>query len=179
MSVIVSGMRPTGRLHLGHLHGALRNWIRLQTEHRCYFFVADWHALTSDPEHTGSIVDNSREMVLDWLAADPATAKALVGTYNIEGKNAQGKEYTGTVEIEHVKGSTVRLTYKFGKRNDIGTGEVDGNTLTVTYEAKKTDREGKATYRIQKDGDLVGRWKDKGGKPGEETLTRRKGKKKD
>ncbi len=48
MEIIVSGARPTGRLHLGHLHGALKNWIRLQENYRCYFFVADWHALTTD-----------------------------------------------------------------------------------------------------------------------------------
>ena len=76
MGVIVSGMRPTGRLHLGHLHGALRNWVRLQGERRCFFFVADWHALTTDPEHTANIKANSLDMVADWLAAglDPQQA---------------------------------------------------------------------------------------------------------
>jgi len=69
VSIIVSGMRPTGRLHLGHLHGALRNWVRLQNERRCFFFVADWHALTTDPEHTSKIRQNTIEMVADWLAA--------------------------------------------------------------------------------------------------------------
>jgi tryptophanyl-tRNA synthetase len=69
VSIIVSGMRPTGRLHLGHLHGALRNWVRLQNERRCFFFVADWHALTTDPQHTDKIGQNSIEMVADWLAA--------------------------------------------------------------------------------------------------------------
>jgi tryptophanyl-tRNA synthetase len=76
MGIIVSGMRPTGRLHLGHLHGAVRNWIRLQEEQRCFFFVADWHALTTDPEHTARIKTNTFEMVTDWLAAgiDPERA---------------------------------------------------------------------------------------------------------
>ena len=69
MKIIVSGMRPTGPLHLGHLHGALRNWVRLQAEARCFFFVADWHALTTNPEHTGAIAANTLEMVTDWLAA--------------------------------------------------------------------------------------------------------------
>ena len=67
--VVVSGFRPTGRLHLGHWHGALKNWVRLQDEHRCLFFVADWHALTTsyaDPEIIG---ESTVEMVLDWLAA--------------------------------------------------------------------------------------------------------------
>ncbi len=66
--VIVSGMRPTGRLHLGHLHGALRNWLRLQTQTRCFFFIADWHVLTTDPEHTAAIQANTDDMVTDWLA---------------------------------------------------------------------------------------------------------------
>jgi tryptophanyl-tRNA synthetase len=78
VSVIVSGMRPTGRLHLGHLHGALRNWVRLQNERRCFFFVADWHALTTDPEHTGKIQANSIEMVADWLAAGVDPKRAVI-----------------------------------------------------------------------------------------------------
>jgi len=76
MSVIVSGMRPSGRLHLGHLHGALRNWLRLQQERMCFFFVADWHVLTTDPEHTAAIAANTRDMVTVWLAVglDPERA---------------------------------------------------------------------------------------------------------
>ena len=65
---IVSGARPTGRLHLGNYHGALKNWVRLQHEHRCLFFVADWHALTTDWEASGEIASSTIEMVLDWLA---------------------------------------------------------------------------------------------------------------
>jgi len=73
--IIVSGMRPTGKLHLGHWHGALRNWIRLQREHRCFFFVADWHALTTSSD-AGGVRQSTREMTLDWLAAglDPQQA---------------------------------------------------------------------------------------------------------
>ncbi|HVO22873.1 MAG TPA: tryptophan--tRNA ligase [Candidatus Margulisiibacteriota bacterium] len=78
MSIIVSGMRPTGRLHLGHLHGALRNWVRLQNERRCFFFVADWHALTTDPEHTSKIQTNGIEMVADWLAAGLDPKRAVI-----------------------------------------------------------------------------------------------------
>jgi len=78
VSIIVSGMRPTGRLHLGHLHGALRNWVRLQNERRCFFFVADWHALTTDPEHTNKIQQNSIEMVADWLAAGLDPKRAVI-----------------------------------------------------------------------------------------------------
>ncbi len=72
--VAVSGARPTGRQHLGNYHGALKNWVRLQSEHRCFFFVADWHALTTDYASPGALLDNTIEMVLDWLAVglDPA-----------------------------------------------------------------------------------------------------------
>jgi tryptophanyl-tRNA synthetase len=66
---ILSGMRPTGPLHLGNLLGALDNWIELQDQHECYFFVADWHALTSDYENPKGIKDNIRNMILDWLSA--------------------------------------------------------------------------------------------------------------
>ncbi|MEZ5653855.1 MAG: tryptophan--tRNA ligase [Burkholderiaceae bacterium] len=66
---VVSGMRPTGALHLGHYHGALKNWVRLQTEYPCMYFVADWHALTTHYESSEVIEDNIWEMVIDWLAA--------------------------------------------------------------------------------------------------------------
>ena len=65
---IVSGMRPTGTLHLGNFHGALENWITMQDEYDCFFFVADWHALTSDYEDTGNIGAYTRQMVIDWLS---------------------------------------------------------------------------------------------------------------
>ena len=68
METVVSGARPTGRLHLGHLHGALKNWLRLQRDYRCYFFVADWHALTTDYASPQGIGQSSREMVMDWLS---------------------------------------------------------------------------------------------------------------
>ncbi len=76
METVVSGMRPTGRLHLGHLHGALKNWVRLQQGYRCYFFVADWHALTTGNVTGGIIRESTDEMVIDWLSAglDPACA---------------------------------------------------------------------------------------------------------
>jgi len=73
---VVSGMRPTGRLHLGHLVGALHNWIALQRQYDCFFFVADWHALTSEFASTGDLVGNALDNVADWLAAgiDPAAS---------------------------------------------------------------------------------------------------------
>lgn len=77
---ILSGMRPTGRLHLGNLHGALDNWIRLQTQYECFFFVADWHALTTDYATPGQILENTWEMILDWLSAglDPEQATLFI-----------------------------------------------------------------------------------------------------
>ncbi|MBI2890034.1 MAG: tryptophan--tRNA ligase [Nitrospirae bacterium] len=67
--VVVSGMRPTGKLHLGHLHGVLTNWADLQARHRCYYFVADWHALTTEYESVADMRESVIEMVIDWLAA--------------------------------------------------------------------------------------------------------------
>jgi tryptophanyl-tRNA synthetase len=77
---VVSGMRPTGSLHLGHYHGALKNWIRLQSEYPCYFFVADWHALTTHYAEPEVIEQSVWDMVIDWLAAgvDPAQATLFV-----------------------------------------------------------------------------------------------------
>ena len=77
---VVSGMRPTGALHLGHFHGALKNWVRLQSEHPCLFFVADWHALTTHYDTPGVIGDNVWEMVIDWLAAgiDPQQSTLFI-----------------------------------------------------------------------------------------------------
>jgi tryptophanyl-tRNA synthetase len=66
---ILSGMRPTGPLHIGNLHGALANWVSMQEQYDCFFFIADWHALTSDYEDTGSIPEYIREMMIDWLSA--------------------------------------------------------------------------------------------------------------
>ena len=66
---ILSGMRPTGRLHLGNYAGALENWIKLQTEFDCFYFVADWHALTTNPSAAFTVEENTFQMVMDWLAA--------------------------------------------------------------------------------------------------------------
>ncbi len=77
---VVSGMRPTGALHLGHYHGALKNWVKLQSEFPCLFFVADWHALTTHYEEPEVIESNAWEMVIDWLASgvDPAQATLFI-----------------------------------------------------------------------------------------------------
>jgi tryptophanyl-tRNA synthetase len=77
---VVSGMRPTGAMHLGHYHGALKNWVRLQSEQPCLFFVADWHALTTHYDDPSMIETSTWEMVIDWLAAgiDPSQATIFI-----------------------------------------------------------------------------------------------------
>jgi tryptophanyl-tRNA synthetase len=77
---VLSGMRPTGNLHLGHYHGVLKNWIKLQHEYECLFFVADWHALTTHYDTPGIIEQSVWEMVIDWLAAgvDPSRATLFI-----------------------------------------------------------------------------------------------------
>ena len=83
---VLSGMRPTGRLHLGHYHGVLKNWLRLQNEYQCLFFVADWHALTTHYDTPQMIDESARDMVIDLLAAgiDPAQATLFVQSRVIE-----------------------------------------------------------------------------------------------
>jgi tryptophanyl-tRNA synthetase len=77
---VLSGMRPTGRMHIGHYHGALKNWITLQEEYECLFFAADWHALTTHYDESESIADSVWEMMVDWLAAgvDPTRATLFI-----------------------------------------------------------------------------------------------------
>jgi len=80
MARVLSGMRPTGKLHIGHLHGALKNWIRLTADYECFYFSADWHALTTDYADTSLIEGNTHDMIVDWLAAglDPAKCTMFV-----------------------------------------------------------------------------------------------------
>ena len=65
---IVSGMRPTGKLHLGHIHGALNNWKALQEDYQCFYFIADWHALTSEYEHPEIIKQSTEDIIIDWIS---------------------------------------------------------------------------------------------------------------
>jgi len=77
---VLSGMRPTGALHLGHYHGVLKNWIKLQHEYQCYFFVADWHALTTHYEEPQILEQSVWDMVIDWLAVgvNPGSATLFI-----------------------------------------------------------------------------------------------------
>jgi tryptophanyl-tRNA synthetase len=80
---VLSGMRPTGRLHLGHYHGVLENWVDLQHQYQCFFFVADWHALTTHYDTPEVIEANVWEMIIDWLAAgvDPKSSTMFIQSY--------------------------------------------------------------------------------------------------
>ena len=75
---VLSGMRPTGKLHLGHVVGALNNWVKLQNEYECFHFIADWHALTSDYADPSHIRENRIEMMIDWLAAGLDPKKSVM-----------------------------------------------------------------------------------------------------
>ena len=83
---VTSGMRPTGKLHLGNYVGALANWVKLQDTHDCFFFIADWHALTTDYADTSAVKQNTYEVMLDWLAAglDPEKCVMLVQSHVIQ-----------------------------------------------------------------------------------------------
>ncbi|MCS4505019.1 tryptophan--tRNA ligase [Arhodomonas aquaeolei] len=83
---VLSGMRPTGRLHLGHYHGVLKNWVQLQHEHECFFFIADWHALTTAYDEREIIAENVWDMVIDWLACgvNPSLAHVFIQSRVIE-----------------------------------------------------------------------------------------------
>jgi tryptophanyl-tRNA synthetase len=83
---VLSGMRPTGKLHLGHYFGALSNWVKLQEEYDCFFFVADWHALTTHYEDTSSIAENTLQVAIDWLSVglDPVKSTLFVQSQILE-----------------------------------------------------------------------------------------------
>lgn len=83
---VLSGMRPTGQLHLGHYHGVLKNWVQLQQQHECFFFVADWHALTTAYDEREIIGQNIWDLVIDWLACgvNPSLAKIFIQSRIIE-----------------------------------------------------------------------------------------------
>lgn len=86
---VLSGMRPTGRLHLGHYHGVLKNWLALQHEYQCFFFVADWHALTTHYADPSAVPEAVREMVIDWLAAGIDPDKACIFVQSMVPEHAE------------------------------------------------------------------------------------------
>ena len=94
---IVSGMRPTGKLHLGNYEGALKNWVALQDSYQCFFFVADWHALTSDYADTSHIRENTLAMVTDWLAAGLDPQKSVIFLQSLVPEHAELHMYFSAV----------------------------------------------------------------------------------
>ena len=86
---IVSGMRPTGKLHLGHFHGVLDNWLTLQNEYECFFFAADWHSLTTEYANTSEIRESIHDMVLDWLAFGIDPEKSIIFQQSLVHQHAE------------------------------------------------------------------------------------------
>jgi tryptophanyl-tRNA synthetase len=86
---VVSGMRPTGRLHLGHLVGALQNWVALEREYDCFYFIADWHALTSDYASTGDLVGFAMDNVADWIGAGIDPEKSTIFAQSLVPEHAE------------------------------------------------------------------------------------------
>ena len=87
--IVLSGMRPTGKLHLGHLFGTLHNWVELQAKHRCYFFAADSHALTSDYADPSRVTENTIEMLADWIAAGVDPERSVVFVQSMVPEHAE------------------------------------------------------------------------------------------
>jgi tryptophanyl-tRNA synthetase len=99
-------MRPTGRLHLGHLYGVIHNWVKLQHEYECYFFVADWHALTTHYETPHIIENNVWEMVIDWLAAGVSPSAATLFVQSKVPEHAE-LHLPGNYSGDHLRGATI------------------------------------------------------------------------
>ncbi len=89
MKVVLSGMRPTGRMHVGHLKGVLENWVKLQENYKCYFEVADWHALTDEPTRNREILRNTLDMVKDWLAVGIDPKKSVIFRQSLVPQHAE------------------------------------------------------------------------------------------
>ena len=97
MKRIVSGMRPTGRLHLGNYEGALKNWVSLQDTYQCFYFIADWHALTSDYADTSQIKENTLAIVTDWLASGLDPDKCTIFLQSLVPEHAELHIYFSAV----------------------------------------------------------------------------------
>lgn len=89
MKVVLSGMRPTGRMHVGHLKGVLENWVKLQENYKCYFEVADWHALTDEPTRNREILRNTLDMVKDWLAVGIDPKRSVIFRQSLVPQHAE------------------------------------------------------------------------------------------
>ncbi|MBR1425359.1 tryptophan--tRNA ligase [bacterium] len=95
--VIVSGMRPTGKLHLGHYLGVIKNWVELQEKYECYFFAADWHALTTKYDKTDELRQNTLDVVMDWLACGIDPEKSVIYVQSLVPEIAELNIYLGMI----------------------------------------------------------------------------------
>lgn len=95
--IIVSGMRPTGKLHLGHYLGVIQNWVKLQDEFECYFFAADWHALTTKYDKTEDLRQNTLDVIMDWLACGIDPEKSVIYVQSLVPEIAELNIYLGMI----------------------------------------------------------------------------------
>ncbi len=95
--IIVSGMRPTGKLHLGHYLGVIQNWVELQNKYDCYFFAADWHALTTKYDKTDDLKQNTMEVIMDWLACGIDPEKSVIYVQSLVPEIAELNIYLGMI----------------------------------------------------------------------------------
>lgn len=95
--IIVSGMRPTGKLHLGHYLGVIQNWVELQDNYDCYFFAADWHALTTKYDKTDDLKQNTLEVIMDWLACGIDPEKSVIYVQSLVPEIAELNIYLGMI----------------------------------------------------------------------------------
>ena len=94
---IVSGMRPTGKLHLGHYLGVIQNWVELQDKYDCYFFAADWHALTTKYDKTEDLKQNTLDVIMDWLACGIDPQKSVIYVQSLVPEIAELNIYLGMI----------------------------------------------------------------------------------
>jgi tryptophanyl-tRNA synthetase len=155
---VVSGMRPTGKLHLGHLVGALHNWAAMQATHDCYYFVADWHALTSHYADTADIVANAIDNVADWIGAGIDPERSTIFIQSLVPEHAELylllQMVTPIPWLERVR---QMYTDPNRVRADI-PGTVEGNPVFTYHDAFNHDtaqvEDLKARYRAGKVGDV-------------------------
>lgn len=95
--IIVSGMRPTGKLHLGHYLGVIQNWVELQDKYDCYFFAADWHALTTKYDKTEDLKQNTMDVIMDWLACGIDPEKSVIYVQSLVPEIAELNIYLGMI----------------------------------------------------------------------------------
>ena len=95
--IVVSGMRPTGKLHLGHYLGVIQNWVQLQDKYECYFFAADWHALTTKYDKTEDLRQNTLDVIMDWLACGIDPEKSVIYVQSLVPEIAELNIYLGMI----------------------------------------------------------------------------------